>query len=79
MNRRQASRERLQLRHRVGVYFGYFGLFFGLMSFVTTNSEGTPLPPGESAWVVFASMLAFYVVGWALGPLVARLAGASRQ
>ncbi len=78
MNRRQAAREKMELRHRVGTYFGYFGLFMGLMSIVSTQSEGTPLAPGISMWVVFAWMLGTYVVGWALGPLIARLAGANQ-
>jgi hypothetical protein len=63
------------MRHRVGVYFGYFGLFMGLMALVATNSEGTPLPAGYSAWVVFGTMLALYLVGWALGPILSRLYG----
>lgn len=67
------------MRHRIGTYFGYFGLFMGLMSLVTTSSEGTPLQPYESGWVVFGWMLGAYLAGWALGPLVARLAGANQQ
>ncbi|MCI0440776.1 MAG: hypothetical protein L0177_16845 [Chloroflexi bacterium] len=75
MHRSQAGRERIQMRHRIGVYFGYFGLFMGLMSFVATNSEGTPLPPGDSAWMVFGCMIVFYLVGWALAPLMNRRYG----
>jgi hypothetical protein len=78
MNRRQIAKERLRVRHRVGTYFGYFGLFMGLMSLVTTNSEGTPLPAGDSAWVVFGFMIGLYLVGWALGPLLSRIYGTSQ-
>jgi hypothetical protein len=79
MNRRQAARERLQLRHQIGAYFGYFGLFMGFMSLVTTSSEGTPLTLAESGWVVFGSMLGLYLVGWALAPVLSRLAGMSQR
>ena len=69
----------MQMRHRIGTYFGYFGLFMGLMSLVSTTSEGTPLAPGVSAWVVFGSMVGLYLVGWALAPLLARLYGTNER
>jgi hypothetical protein len=75
MNRRQAGRERMAARHRIGTYFGYFGFFMGLMSLVTTHSEGTPLRADESGWVVFGWMLGAYMVGFAVAPIVDRLAG----
>ena len=71
MDRREIARERWLTRHRVGTYFGYFGLFFGLLSVVAGASEGTPFQQGEMGWVVFGSMLVFYALGWALGPVLA--------
>jgi hypothetical protein len=65
------------MRHRIAVYFGYFGLFMGLMSFISTSSEHTPLAPAVAAWVVFAWMIGLYVVGWALAPLMNRLYGSN--
>jgi len=76
---KHSGSERMQMRHRIGVYFGYFGLFMGLMSYVTTNSEGAPLAPGVSAWVVFGWMVGLYLVGWALAPLLARLYGMNQS
>jgi hypothetical protein len=74
MDRKQVVRERLMTRHRVGTYFGYFGLFFGLFSLLATTSEGTPFQPDEMGWVVFGFMLFSYSVGWMLGPTLSRLA-----
>jgi hypothetical protein len=51
----------------------------GFMSLVTTSSEGTPLTLAESGWVVFGSMLGLYLVGWALAPVLSRLAGMSQR
>ncbi len=79
MIRKHSGRERMQMRHRIGVYFGYFGLFMGLMSYISTNSEGAPLAPGISAWVVFGWMVGLYLVGWALAPLLARLYGTNQS
>ena len=76
---RHAGRERMQMRHRIGVYFGYFGLFMGLMSYVATHSEGAPLPLGISAWVVFGWMVGLYLVGWALAPLMNRIYGQNQR
>ena len=73
MDRREVARERWLTRHRVGTYFGYFGLFFGLMSLVAGASEGTPFQRAEMGWVVFGFMIAAYLFGWALGPTLARV------
>jgi len=73
MDRREAMRERLLTRHRVGTYFGYFGLFFGLMSLVAATSEGTPFHSDQMGWVVFGFMTVAYGFGWLLGPALARL------
>ena len=78
MDRREAARERWLTRHRVGTYFGYFGLLFGLMSLVATTSEGTPFRPDQMGWVVFGFMIAGYLFGWALGPTLARVGNPQR-
>jgi hypothetical protein len=61
------------IRHQIGSYFGYFGLFFGLFSLLATTSEGTPFRLDQMGWVVFGFMTIAYGVGWLLGPTVARL------
>jgi hypothetical protein len=78
MDRREAVRERLMIRHRIGVYFGYAGLFFGLFALLATTSEGTPFRPDQAGWVVFGFMTIAYGIGWLLGPTVARLADSSQ-
>jgi hypothetical protein len=67
------SRARMKLRHELGSWTGYAGLFMGLMALLATTSEGTPFADNEKAWVVFGFMLGGYAFGWAVAPLINRL------
>lgn len=67
------TRARLKLRHELGCWTGYLGLFLGLLALIATTSEGTPFAPNERAWVIFGFMLGGYAVGWAVAPTLDRL------
>ncbi len=69
------TRAGLKLRHELGSWTGYIGLFLGLMALLATSSEGTPFAADEKGWVVFCFMLGGYLLGWAIAPLVNRIAG----
>lgn len=69
------SKARLKLRHEVGTWTGYVGLFLGLMALLATTSEGTPFADNEKAWVVLGFMLFGYFLGWVIAPVLNRIAG----
>ncbi|HSP56184.1 MAG TPA: hypothetical protein VLS25_11420 [Dehalococcoidia bacterium] len=69
------SRARMKLRHEVGCWTGYAGLFTGLMALLATTSEGTPFAMDEKGWVVLGFMVGGYLFGWAIAPLLNRIAG----
>ena len=68
------SRERMKMRHEMGIWTGYVGLFMSFLAMLATSSEGTPFAPNEKAWVIFGFMLVGYLFGWAIAPLLNRLA-----
>lgn len=68
------SRERMKVRHEIGIWTGYVGLFLAFMVMLATTSEGTPFAPNEKAWVILGFMIGGYLFGWALGPILNRLA-----
>ena len=67
------TRAGLKVRHEVGTWTGYAGLAAGLMVLLATTSEGTPFARDEKGWVVFGFMVAGYLLGWAIGPVIDRL------
>lgn len=69
------TRSNLKLRHELGSFTGYFGIFLGLMALLATSSEGTPFAMNQAPWVVFGCMVAAYAFGWAIAPIMSRIAG----
>lgn len=70
------TRAGLKLRHELGIWTGYVGLFLGFLALLATSSEGTPFADDEKGWVVFGFMLGGYFLGWAVAPVLNRIAGA---
>ena len=62
------------MRHEMGIWRGYLGLFMSFLAMLATSSEGTPFAPNEKAWVIFGFMLVGYLFGWAIAPILNRLA-----
>jgi hypothetical protein len=73
MNQQNATRNKWEIRHKVGTIGGYFGFGFGLMSLLTSASESTAFSTGDSALVVLGFMIGGYVLGWLLGPALSAL------
>ena len=67
------SKARMKLRHELGTWTGYAGLFMGLMALLATTSEGTPFAQSEKGWVVLGFMVGGYLFGWAIAPVLNRL------
>ena len=69
----EETRAGLKLRHELGTWTGYAGLFMGLMALLATTSEGTPFAANEKGWVLLGFMIGGYLIGWALAPTLNRL------
>ena len=69
------TRSNLKVRHELGSFTGYFGIFLGFMAILACASEGTPFAPNQAPWVLLASMVAAYSFGWAIAPIMSRIAG----
>ena len=75
MNEQEDDRQqKRQARQRAGTVCGYVGFALGFLSQLSVASE-TPdqFHLGYAAFFVLAFMAGGYVVGWLVGPAVARM------
>jgi hypothetical protein len=71
--RQQAGDHGGDLRRHYGSIGGYVGFVAGLMSLLTSASEGTPFSTGSGAFLVLGFMVAGFAAGWLAGPAIRRI------
>jgi len=67
------GREKRRARVGAATAGGYGGFAFGLLAVLSTASEVSTPPPGDAAVMVLIFMIAGYVAGWVLQPVLSQL------